>query len=205
MEHPGLLIHAGVLYSMDRRFDEGRAMLDRAQRAVEEDLLAPRLRMFVAAARGAGELLAGDLDAAEAAMRTWLDHAKRTGERENLPAAAGRLSLLLHKTGRLDEAGELAELATATAPAEGVEAQALSAAASARLAASGDVRSALDLALKALHWAPLEMPNLRGDVHRIVADVYFALGDPASGEAALAEARRCYQAKGNLAAIAQLP
>ncbi|MGX9901003.1 hypothetical protein ACW0JT_16205 [Arthrobacter sp. SA17] len=69
---------------------------------------------------------------------------------------------------------------------------------------SGDLDKALDLALEALRWAPAEMPNLRGDVHRIAADVYFARGDFASGEAALAEARRCYQAKGNLAAVAQL-
>ncbi|WP_458114477.1 AAA family ATPase [Arthrobacter sp. R1-13] len=204
MEHPGLLIHSGVLCAMDRRFDEGRELLDRAQRAVREALHAPRLLMFVAAARGAAELLAGDLDEAEAAVRTWLDTARRTGEREKLPVAAARLSLLLHEKGRPDETAELAALATATAPAEAVEAQALSAAASAKVAASGDPDSAIDLALEALRWAPAEMPNLRGDVHRIVADVYFARGDPASGEAALVKARRCYQAKGNLAAVAQL-
>ena len=204
MEHPGLLIHTGVLYSMDRRFDQSRELLDRAQRAVQEALHAPRLLMFVAAARAAAELLAGDLDAAETALRTWLDSAQRTGEREKLPVAAARLSMLLVKTGRPDEAAELSALAAATTPAEGVEANALSVAAAARLAASADVGSALDLALRALHWAPVEMPNLRGDMHRIVADVYFALGEPASGEAALAEARRCYQAKGNLAAVAQL-
>ncbi|MGX9901004.1 hypothetical protein ACW0JT_16210 [Arthrobacter sp. SA17] len=83
MEHPGLLIHTGVLLSMDRRFDEGRELLDRAQRVVQEALHAPRLLMFVAAARAGAELLAGDFDAAEAAMRTWLDGARRTGEREN--------------------------------------------------------------------------------------------------------------------------
>jgi DNA-binding SARP family transcriptional activator len=55
LEHPGLLIHTGVLYSMDRRFDEGRELLDRAQRAVQEALHAPRLLMFVAAARAAAE------------------------------------------------------------------------------------------------------------------------------------------------------
>lgn len=204
IEHPGLLIHAGVLYAMERRFDEGRERLDRAQRAVQEALHAPRLLMFVAAARGAAELLAGDLGAAEAALRTWLDHARRTGERENLPAAAARLSLLLHEMGRLDEATELAALATATAPAEGVEAQALSAAASAMVAALRDPDKALGLALEALRWAPAEMPNLRGDVHRIVAGVCFARGDRARGDAALAEAARCYRAKGNLAAMAHL-
>lgn len=204
MEHPGLLIHTGVLYSMDRRFDEGRELLDRAQRAVQEALHAPRLLMFVAAARAGAELLAGDLDAAEAAMRTWLDGARRTGEREKLPVAAARLSMLLDKTGRPDEAAELAALAIETKPAEGVEAHALSVAAAAGVAVSGDLDKALDLALEALRGAPAEMPNLRGDMHRIAADVYFARGDPASGEAALAEARRCYQAKGNLAAMAQL-
>jgi hypothetical protein len=48
------------------------------------------------------------------------------------------------------------------------------------------------------------MPNLRGDMHRSVADVYFAIGDPASGDAALVDAARCYRAKGNLAAVARL-
>lgn len=205
MEHPGLLIHAGVLYSMDRRFDEGRELLDRAQRAVQEALHAPRLLMFVAAARAAAELLAGDLDAAETALRTWLDSARRTGEREKLPVAAARLSMLLNKTGRPSEAAELAALATATTPAEGVEAHALSVAAAAGVAAAGDPDKGLDLALEGVRWAPAEMPNLRGDMHRTLADVYFAKGDITSGEAALAEARRCYQAKGNLAAVAQLP
>lgn len=205
MEHPGLLIHAGVLYSMDRRFDEGRELLDRAQRAVQEALHAPRLLMFVAAARAAAELLAGDFDATETALRTWLDSARRTGEREKLPVAAARLSMLLHKTGRPSEAAELAALATATTPAEGVEAHALSVAAAAGVAASGDPDRGLDLALEALRWAPAEMPNLRGDMHRALADVHFAKGDTTSGEAAVAEARRCYEAKGNLAAVAQLP
>ncbi len=204
MEHPGLLMHAGVLCAMERRFDEGRELLDRAQRAVQEDLHAPRLLMFVAAARGTAELLAGDLDAAEAALRTRLNHARRTGESDNLPAAAARLSLLLHEMGRLDEAAGLAARATATAPAEGVEAQALSAAASAMAVASSDPDKALDLAFEALRWAPAEMPNLRGDIHRIVADVCFARGDRAGGDAALAEAARCYRAKGNLAAAARL-
>src|SRR5207244_1669438 len=130
--------------------------------------------------------------------------ARRTGERDNLPTSAARLSLVLHELGRLDEAAELAALATAAAPAEGVEAQALSAAASAMVAASRDLDKARDLALEALRWAPAEMPNLRGDVHRIVANVCLARGDRARGDAALAEAARCYRAKGNLAAAANL-
>lgn len=204
IEHPGLLIHTGVLCAMERRFDESVELLDRAHRVVEETLHAPRLNMFVAAARGVAALLACDLDSAEAALRVRLEYARRTGERENLTQSAARLSLLLHEMGHLDEAAELAAMAMATAPAEAVEAQALRAAASATVAASGDPDRALDLALEALRWAPAEMPNLRGDMHRIVASVCFTRGDPAGGEAALTEAARCYRAKGNLAAIAQL-
>ena len=203
IEHPGLLIHAGWLYAMEGRFDEGRELFDRARRAVQETLHAPRLLMFVAAVRASAELLAGSLDAAEAALRTQLDAARRTGERQNLPTSAARLSLLLQEMGRPDEAAELAALATKTAPAEGAEAQALSAAASA-MVASTDPDKALDLALEALRWAPAEMLNLRGDVLRIVARVCFARGDRARGDTALAEALRCYRAKGNLAAAAHL-
>ncbi|MGW9414728.1 BTAD domain-containing putative transcriptional regulator [Arthrobacter cupressi] len=202
VEHPGLLIHAGWLHAMERRFDEGRELFDRAQRAVQETLHAPRLLMFVAAVRGTAELLAGNFPAAEAALRTQLDAARRTGERQNLPTSAARLSLLLHEMGRPEEAAELAALAAATAPAEGVEARALSAAASAM--ASRDPDKALVLALEALRWAPAEMLNLRGDVHRTVAGVCFARGDRARGDAAVAEAARCYRAKGNLAAMAHL-
>ncbi len=203
-EHPGLMIHAGILYAMDRRFQEARELLDRAQRVVQDALNAPRLLMFVAAARGTIETLAGNRDAAEQALRTRLNYSRRTGERETLPVAAALLSLLLQQKGLKDEAAELASLAAATAPAEGVEAQALSAAASAMVAVSSDLDEATDLSQRALQWAPAEMPSLRGDIHRIAAKVCSARDDQVGREAAVAEAARCYRSKGNVAALAKL-
>jgi ATP/maltotriose-dependent transcriptional regulator MalT len=111
---------------------------------------------------------------------------------------------LLYRTGRPDKAKELAALAVANSPAESVEAQALSRAASATVMASQDPDAALDLSLAALRRVPAEMPNLRGDMYRIVGNVYHARGDREPGDAALTQALQCYRAKGNLAAAAHL-
>jgi tetratricopeptide (TPR) repeat protein len=204
IEHPGLLMQAGVLCAMDRRFEEGLELIERARRAVQEALHAPRLLAFVAAARGAAELLAGDFDAAEASLRSQLHFVRRRGERDALSACAARLSLLLYRTGRLEEASELAALAMANVPAESVEALALSRVASAMVMASQDPDAALDLALLVLQGVPHEMPNLRGDLYRILGGLYRARGDRERGDGALAQALQCYRAKGNLAAAAHV-
>lgn len=115
----------------------------------------------------------------------------------HISQTAAQLSLLLRAEGRRDEADSLANLSAQTAPADGVAAQALSRAATARAASdAGDHREALRLAGEAVRLAPEEMPNLRGDVLTQLAVAMRASGQSRGAETAAAEAAHLYERKG---------
>jgi tetratricopeptide (TPR) repeat protein len=90
--------------------------------------------------------------------------AQDSGERWHLAPAAARLAIVLCAQGRLDDAAELASLSARQAPAEGVEAQALSRVARSEVCSSaGDHDQAVELAREAVDLVPDTMPNLLGE------------------------------------------
>jgi DNA-binding SARP family transcriptional activator/tetratricopeptide (TPR) repeat protein len=196
VEHPGVLIESAELLAMLGRFDEARALTEQAARLLMERMRVRRLLRFAAEARAVVEMLAGDHAAAEREYRTALDFARETGEREPLSLAAAGLSAALRAQHRVEEAAHYAELSVQSAPAAGVLAQARSATAAAHAAsAAGDHAAAERRCRAAVRWAPAEMPNLRADVLSDLAAVLRARGRSAA--AVRAEARACYQRKGN--------
>jgi DNA-binding SARP family transcriptional activator len=203
VEHPGVLLHQGVLWAMQRRYDEARVLMERIRTLVVERMHAPRLVLFVAMGSGSVELLARDHRAAERHLREALSMARGSGEPEHLAPTASRLSLLLRATGRLGEAEQLAQLGSDGAHAEDAAAQALTRTAGSLLALSrGDGDTSLRLAEEAVAWAPVEMPNLRGDVLSHLAEVFDAAGRAEHAAQLANEAARLYLSKGNLAASA---
>ena len=199
IEVPGVRMALALFAAMAGRFDEARAMNDRALRVIEEQIRARRLLKFVAAARGAMELIAGDLISAEHQFRASVEADRAPeGERDDLSQSAARLAFVLWRQHRDEEAAELAELSSDAARAESVAAQALSSAARARAEAN------TELARKAIDGVPDEMLNLRADLLVELATLLRELGDARGAKDAMEEAAGLYDRKGNLAAMARL-
>jgi hypothetical protein len=163
-------------------------MLEEARRVFLDEMHARRMLMFVAQG----------LATAERELRTRLAFARETAEVEHLSPTAARLAFVVRARGRPDEADEFAALSSRTAPAEGVEAQALSKAAMAQ--ASSDAQLAAEAAeLVRAH----QMRNLRAHLLVVLADMLHARG-LASSDEAMREAARLYRLKGNLASARRL-
>jgi tetratricopeptide (TPR) repeat protein len=202
-EHPGLLTEWAALCAMAGRFDEGRALIERARHIFVDEMRAPRMLMFVAQSEATIDLLAGDLVAAEKALRTRLELARSSKEPENVAQAAARLALVLGRLGHPREAAELAQESADIAPVDGVTEQALARAARAAVAsADGDHPSAERLAREAIALVPEEMLNLRADLLVELAGILGSAGRRREADEATAHAAHLYARKGNVAAAA---
>jgi tetratricopeptide (TPR) repeat protein len=198
VEHPGLLTERAVLWAMQGRFEDARALNERARRIFVEEIRARRMLMFLAKSQATVELLSGDLAAAVREFRTVLEFAREFGERDHISQTAARLALVLRVQGGSDEVSSLALASAQTAPADGIAAQVLSRAALAASATgAADHREADRLARQAVGLAPVEMPNLRADVLVEFAQVLRADDQEKDAVAAVKEAARLYERKGS--------
>ncbi|HEY3009942.1 MAG TPA: BTAD domain-containing putative transcriptional regulator, partial [Micromonosporaceae bacterium] len=151
LEHIGVLAAMGNFKAMLGDFERARELVAHAQHVLRERLRLPRPRLFVGLRTAEVEVLAGNPEAAERALRPALDVALMVGDREQASQIAAELSLLLSRRGASDEAARAATLAADQAPAESVSAQALAGAARARvLLGSGDHRVAERFAREAI-------------------------------------------------------
>ncbi len=199
-----VLVELSVLQAMQGRFDEARESAARAAHIFTEEQNAPRLVRFVERSLAQIELLAGDPAAAEEHLRALLAMAQDSGERWHLAPAAARLATVLCVQGRPDHAAEFASLSARQAPAEGVEAQALSRVARSEVRSStGDHDHAVELAREAVELVPDTMPNLLGEALRTLAQV-LAVANLPGADTARADALACYVRKGNLAAVSTI-
>ena len=195
-EHIGVLTELAILAAMVGRFDEARELNERARRTFVERWRVRRMLMFVARSTAAVEMLAGQTASAERELREGLEFARGTNELDHISQTAAQLSLLLRYDGRGDEADSLAAVSAQAAPSGGVAAQALSHAATARVASdAGDDVTALRLAGHAVRLAPAEMPNLRGDILIQLAVVLRASGHERRARDAESEAANLHQRK----------
>ena len=203
-EHPGVLSELAILRAMLGEFEAARELVARARRLLVERMRARRPLMFVAAASGVVEILAGDPATAEIELRKALAMAIEMAERHQTSEIAAELSRVLCSSGRYDEAGRLAALSMEAAPSESVVCQALWRAAKARVMAGGDEhREAEQLAGEAVGLAPMQMLNLRADLLIDLAEALIAGGDSNRAKAVISNAVELYQEKGNLVSADQ--
>ncbi|HZC99052.1 MAG TPA: BTAD domain-containing putative transcriptional regulator [Actinomycetes bacterium] len=201
LEHPGVLAAMGHFKAMLGDFQRARELVAHAQHVLRERLRVPRPRIFVGLRRAGVEVLAGNPEAAEHALRPALDVALMAGDREQASQTAAELSLLLSRRGASDEAARAATLAADRAPAESVTAQALAGAARARiLLGSGDHREAGRFAREAIKLVPDEMLNLRASLLVGLAEILLAAGRHDEAQPVSAEAVELYERKRNLVA-----
>lgn len=154
-DHPGVLTELALLSAMVGRFHEARGLNEHARRILVDQQRVRRLLRFVAQSNATVELLAGEIAAAEGELRTALEFARETWERDPLSQIAARLASVLRTQGRSGEAASFGLLSEQAAPSESVAARALSLAAKARSTSDGgDHQAAERLAREAARLAP---------------------------------------------------
>jgi tetratricopeptide (TPR) repeat protein len=202
------LANRATLEAMLGRFDAARDLIGRARALAEE--LGLEATLAAQAANGAGEieLLAADPAAAERELRPACEALERIGELGYLASAAPLLADALYLQGRDDEALLMTERwapERLTVP-EDVDAQVGWRRVRAKLLARrGDVEAAERLAREATASAArTDFLDLRAHAVGDLAEVLRLMGRSEESAAAVQEAIRLYEQKGNIAAVAAL-
>ena len=208
-EHPGnRSLEASMtgvlagLRAMQGDFDEARRLQARAREIHEE--LGQRFRIAARSLVGAEiEQLAGRPDEAVSILRWAYETLSEMGATSIMSTTAAFLADALCLDGLYEEAEEISKVSEEQAAAVDVVTQVLWRTARARAVAGRDPRAAEALAREALAAAQTtDYPDLEARSLMAVAEVV-GPGDEASG--LLEDARRLYEQKGNVAALARLP
>jgi len=196
--HPGVLCELAVLRAMATRFDEAHELVARGRLILVEQYHMRRPLLGAARLSAMVEALAGNAEQEERELRAALDLATEFHEPDELAEAAARLSRLLARQQRLDEADVFATLSRKSAPAEARGSQALWRAATARvLQGRGDQQQARALASEAVRIAPEQMLDLRAELQFNVAELATAGDDSATAARASKSALELCLRKGN--------
>jgi predicted ATPase len=175
-----------LLHAMRGEFDRARELY-RATRPMLEDYGAVVLAAWTGLTSGRVELLAGDVDAAEAELQRDHEQLLALGELFFRPSLAVMLAQTLFEQGKLNEAYELTEAAAATAGEDDLECQAILRSVKAKvLARRGREQEATDLAREALTLLePTDEIVGRVEVLFDLADVHRIAGDHGASAEAL--------------------
>jgi hypothetical protein len=154
---------------------------------------------------GRTELLAGDPERAERALRPCYEALREIGERAFASTVAGQLAHALVDLDRSDEAAGFALAGRDAAGEVDVHAQILWRSALARIAAvQARATEAVRLADEAVSLAePTEWPNVKADALLDRARVFDRLGCAGEAAASASLAVGVYRAKGNVAGLAK--
>lgn len=203
--HPGVLTSVSELRAMAGDIALARDLSDRAREAFAQRLHVRRALVFVASRRAHVEILAGALDVAESVLRDTVDDALEVGDRDQIAKVAAGLAWLAARRGTADEARSFLTIADEHAPLESVEASARRTIARARIqSVDGEVEEAVTLVRTTLAKIPDPLLNLRADLYLALAAALAATGETTGSTAALEEARRLYQQKGNVSGLRRL-
>jgi tetratricopeptide (TPR) repeat protein len=195
----------GCLVAREGRFDEARELVDAATSAYEE--LGSRLDAVSAAAFGRAdvELLAGNLVAAELALREGYDALGALGELGHRASIAAMLARTLRAVGRGSEAEEFVRAVELTASEDDIWSQVLSRMTRAGLLVdAGSPEHAERVAREALAIvAATDLLDLHGDVLLELADVLAQSGREDERRACVESALELYERKGNVVSAAR--
>ena len=195
----------GSLEFMRGNFDRGRELLEQAK-AMQVDL-----GMVIAATAGTSmmlggaELLAGDPQAAEKALRWGYDLLEEIGERGFLSTQAGHLAQALYDQGRYDEADHLAEVSRQASAPDDLESQRLWRAVKGRvLAHAGELAAGEALAREAVMMIDRSDALLsRAEACVALAEIVRRAGRADETAKLLREAAEFYERKGVMPGIAK--
>ena len=195
------LTEQAALLALSGRFDEARESWEEGL-AILEELGLPIFAAGMSQERFDIERLAGDLPAAEAALRKACRVLEELGEKGFLSTRAACLALCLALQDRPAEAEEFVELARQTMANDDWNTVNLIHMAQAAVHMSrGSLSEAEEHSREALAAAAdTDMPNFKGDSLVQLADILAASGRPDEATAAYAEALELYEQKENLVA-----
>jgi len=205
----GLEVHVlrteAHLEAMRGRFGAARDLIAQAKALAEELGLEVTLAR-IALQAGPVEVLAGDAAAAERELRPAFEALERMGNLGHLSSLAPRLADALFAQGRDEEALRLTELAEPLGVPEDADAQVSWRRVRAKvLARRGEFEEAERLGREATAIASdTDLLDLRAEAFADLAEVLRLAGRPEESAAAIQEAIRLYERKGNIAAVALL-
>jgi AAA ATPase domain/Adenylate and Guanylate cyclase catalytic domain len=193
------------LEAMRGRFDDARGLVARS-RDILDDLGLVLMAAVLDAWTGRVEMLAGEPAAAERVWRASYETLERFGERGNLSTIAAFLADAVEAQGRDEEAERLTETSERATSHDDVISQIAWRITRSKLCARrGDVAVGEELARVAIRRADeTDWPSLRGGSRASLAEVLLADGRVDEGLEAGREALAVYEAKGNVAAVAQV-
>jgi class 3 adenylate cyclase/tetratricopeptide (TPR) repeat protein len=194
------------LEAMQGRFDAARDLIAQAKALAEELGLEFMLSGRLALQAGTVELLAGDAAAAERELRPGCEALERMGNWAQLATLAPRLADALFVQGGDEEALRLTELVERIARPQDADPQIAWRRVRAKLLARrGDVEEAERLAREATALAArTDYLDDRAQAVADLAEVLRLAGRPKESAAAVAEAIRLYEEKGNVVAAGRL-
>jgi predicted ATPase/class 3 adenylate cyclase len=187
------------LEAMRGRFSEARVRYQRSRALLEE--FGWRLTAAATSLDSAVvEMLASDLEAAEAELRKDYQTLDRMGERNYLSTTAGLLAEVLYRQGRFAEAAKFAANCRALAAADDVSSQFLWRCVEAKLLARNSEQGRADeLIREGLELiGASDFLNLQGNGFMDLAEVRRLCGDAAGALDALTSAIEHFEAKGNI-------
>jgi ATP/maltotriose-dependent transcriptional regulator MalT len=183
--------------------EESRALY-RKSRASLEELGWTFLAAQTSFDSGPVEMLAGDLETAEAELRRDYETLDRMGETNYISTTAALLSEVLYRQGDLDGADEYTRISEELAAADDVSSQFRWRGVRAKvLATRGQAAEAEKLAREAVAVIqPSDDPNSHGDALIDLAEVLRIAGRPAEAAEAARDALALFEAKGNTVSAA---
>jgi class 3 adenylate cyclase/tetratricopeptide (TPR) repeat protein len=201
-QHPVSLNQQAILEAMRGNFARARALAGSADAAAAEF----GQKLWLAAGGMYAweiEMLAGDLSAAERAVRRSCELLEELGDVGHRSTAAGQLAASLYALARLDEAHEWTETAEGLAPKGDVSSQMLWRQVRARVfARRGRHARAQQLGREAVILAEeTDMLNYHANALADLGEIYVAAGQADEGRAHLEQALALYEQKGNLVAV----
>jgi tetratricopeptide (TPR) repeat protein len=196
-----LLLISALLAAMAGDFADARALAARGTEIL--DSLGRSVGLAaVSTWTSAIDLLAGDVEAAEQALRDALTQLEQAGQLANLVSVAAQLAETLVAGGRYEEAARFAAMSERSAASDDIHAQIAWRIARAKVSAglgAGDravavAREAVDLA------TTTDSPFFAAEALEALAAALTVAGHEAEANVAAAEALELYQAKGNVVA-----
>jgi ATP/maltotriose-dependent transcriptional regulator MalT len=199
--HGFVMLLKAPLHAMQGEFETARILCRDASAALHEigaKLYAARTSLESSVV----DLLAGDVEAAERALRRDYETLEAMGERYLRPTVAASLARVLCRLDRLDEATELAAVAEELSADDDLEAQALwRLAAASVLIRRGQAEAARPVAKTAVELFGRTDALVRlADAMEVAAEASLVAGEEQEAAVALERAAALYARKGNLVA-----
>jgi len=200
-----ILPFLGALHAQLGEFATARELIDEAEYELTELGASATVAVFCGAARSDLELLAGELEAAEATLRDQCEYFGRIGNRITLAARAAKLAETLYRQDRLDEAEHWAAMSRANVATDDTQQELLLLPVEAKLRARRGLQSdALRLADAAVRLAEdTDGLNVIASTRLARAAVLRLADLERESEAAIGDAIALFELKGNVVAAAQ--